>query len=220
MQRNDDLGYLSPKCLELDPEPNEYPSTFASNLSFQTYNYSIEYLTMLKSVFGEIIKDFNNNNTNLEYAKKNVGLTMIFTSCVVRIVPMTIYQRLKTLYDHLTLDRIGENAKWDHFERIHRIYLSDEFSMAIIVSEKLNPIRDSISMEIKPEFIGKQTEIFDVLKENRKYLHEINIVHGDLSLDNTGQRPSDGKFVIFDFDGSIVKPNPTASDDRIRGLER
>lgn len=226
LQRNDDLGYFAPKCLELDPEPNPYYTSFASGLGFQTFNYStgqmtkpIEYLVMVKNIFGEIIRDFNHNDTTIEYAKKNIGLTILLANCVVRIVPMKTYLKLKTLYDALLLDRSGDNLKWDNFERIYRIYMIEHFEMVIIVSEKLEPIKDSMTMEIKPKFTGLEKEIVETVRANRNYLHQIGIVHGDLSLDNTGFRASDNKFVIFDFDGSYVKANPKPSDDKVRGWE-
>lgn len=123
----------------------------------------VEYLIMLKNIFDEIIRDFNSNDSSLEYAKKNIGLTIILANCMVRIVPMTTYLKLKKLYDHLTLERVGPNAKWDNFERIYIIYLSEEYSMVVIVSEKLTPIKDSMTMKTKPEFVERE-----IVKTDRK----------------------------------------------------
>lgn len=141
LQRHDEIGYLAPECVRKDSQPNIYPSPFASGLDFETYKLSepqdrkeIEYLIMLKNVFSEIINDFNNNDTIVEYAKKNIGLTILLSNCVVRIFPIRIFNKLRTLYDHLTLDRTGENEKWDNFERIYRIYISEKYSVVFIVS--------------------------------------------------------------------------------------
>ena len=234
MQRHFEIGYFTPQCVILDPNPPEteydldFKSSFANNLNFiKTFDYfdekkemlkPIQFLVMLKNVFSEIINDFNKNETNIEQAKQHRIMTIVLSNCVIRIIPLKMYFDLKILYDQLIL----EDNKWDNFEKIYRIYISEEFSLAIIVSEKLEILLENSDhgLELKEKFRDKKDKIFNSLKESRALLQSINIVHGDLSIDNTGFRQSDNKFVIFDFDYARFKENPKDDDAKIRRFER
>ena len=196
---------------------------------FQTYDQKtkemikdIDFLVFIKNTFEQIIKDFNDNDSKLYFAKKNIGIIIILYKCVIRLIPITTFLNLKNLYEHLTKDRIHHNKIWDHFEKIFRIYISYKHSCVIIVSEKIIPIayQDNYKTLLKKQFIDRTDEIICYIKKSRMYLHNIHIEHRDLSFDNTGYRESDDTFVIFDFDMAKSVSIPNIKNDLIRGYER
>ena len=216
---------------------------FGFNLGFlQTYNHlkkemikSIDFLLLLKNTLSDIIREFNDNKSNIEYIKKNTGLTMILENCVVRIMSYNKFTKIKALYDLLTQEITEENKEnIENFEKIHKIYTSEDHNIVFVVSEKLIPVYDfeaqKISPKIRelPEYTEKdeatiKDEIYKKIATNRSFLHNHGIIHADLSLDNTGLRESDGKIVIFDFDMSYVHSGLVSEAenlDKIRGYER
>ena len=62
--------------------------------------------------------------------------------------------------------------------------------------------------------------IIESIKISRQYIHELGYLHNDLSLDNTGYRLSDNKFIVFDFDMVSYDPSRALPKyDVIRGYE-
>ena len=99
----------------------------------------------------------------------------------------------------------------NYLEKILEAKVSDEHNFGYVVSEKLVPLIDNK---------GNKTFDFNIeqLKENVKdainYLHQFKILHNDVSVDNTGYRPSDNSYVLFDFGLSKI-----VSDDKIELLQ-
>jgi tRNA A-37 threonylcarbamoyl transferase component Bud32 len=196
----------------IDVKYHKYSNPFGSGLGINTYDYRenemlkpVGFLVLLKQIFSDIIKQFTEYTLMVEYVKKNIGITIILNKCVVRIIPIEKYNNLSILYDALLLDRsIDANKKWDSFERIYQIYVSQTYEFAVIVSEKLIPIKDLDGLTIKPRFFYETDTIKEQVLNNVDVLHELGIIHGDVSLDNTGYREETDTYVTFDFDNSYI----------------
>jgi tRNA A-37 threonylcarbamoyl transferase component Bud32 len=218
LQREDDCGYFCKECFDLDSN-NSYKEL--STGFFRNWDkHSIEFLILIKEYFKHIIEKFNNNDSNIEFSKSNTGLIIILKNCVIRIIKYKRYNKLKKLYDALSQERTGENIKYDNFERIYKIYNLDIFDIVIIVSEKVISIKSYDGEIIKSEFKPNIRNIIESIKISRQYIHELGYLHNDLSLDNTGYRLSDNKFIVFDFDMVSYDPSRALPKyDVIRGYE-
>ena len=218
LQREDDCGYFCKACFDLDTN-NSYKEL--STGFFRNYDKQpVEFFILIKEYFKHIIENFNSNDSNIEFAKSNTGLIIILKNCVIRIIKYERYTKLKKLYDALSQDRTGDNIKYDNFERIYKIYNLDIFNIVIIVSEKVISIKSYDGEIIKSEFKPNIRNIIESIKISRQYIHELGYLHNDLSLDNTGYRLSDKKFIIFDFDMISYEPSRALPKyDVIRGYE-
>jgi hypothetical protein len=233
LQREDDCGYFCKECFDLDFNNTDKKMP----LGFFRYwdDKPIEFFFLIKEYFKDIIEKYNNNadlnhfdnkithdldDSNIEFSKSNTGLTIILKNCVIRIIKYERYNKLKKLYDALSQERTGDNIKYNNFERIYKIYNLDIFNIAIIVSEKVVSIKSYDGEKIKPEFKPNIKNIIESIKISRKYIHELGYLHNDLSLDNTGYRLSDKKFIVYDFDMVSYDPSRALPKyDIIRGYE-
>ncbi len=204
LQRKHDIGYFNEYCKFLDgTSTSDYKLDFADKLPFSTKNNpSIDYLINLKTIFEKIITEYNNDDIDIVYTKKNRGLTIILKFCVIRIMSLTQYNNLKRLYDMLSLDR-KSNLLLNHFEKIYNIFVLNLFNVVIIVSEKVETVKNVDGSTIKPQFENKKVEINNFLISINEFLQNNNFDHGDLSFDNTGYRRSDNRYVVFDFDNTV-----------------
>jgi hypothetical protein len=218
LQREDDCGYFCNDCFNLD---SDYSYKELSLGFFRNWNNKpIEFFILFKEYFRQIIEIYNNNDSDIEFAKSNTGLIIVLKNCVIRIITYNRYNKLKKLYDALIQERTGINSKYDNFERIYKIYNLEIFNVAIIVSEKVVSIKSYDGEKIKPEFKPNIRNIIESIKVSRNYIHELGYLHNDLSLDNTGYRLSDKKFIVYDFD--MVSYDPARAlpkYDVIRGYE-
>ena len=197
------------------------------NNSNKSMDKSINFLHIIKNTLNTIIELYNQNDSDVESVKKNSGLTIVLKHCVVRIISNENYNKRIYLYNLLTTKptTLDESDNLSNFEKIHEIYISEKNNIVFIVSEKLIPVYNFVKRKLNPQIMsmiekmspqikeqisaqeGKEISendiidiIFQTLGTNIIFLNEQGIYHGDLSLDNTGFRESDGKFVIFDFD--------------------
>lgn len=230
LQRECDFGYFCPYSYDLDKNnlPDEYYSFFGSQLSWlklydnpsNMYQKNSEYLETIYLLFRDVLIKYNEMNSNVLYVKSNAGLTIVLSNCVMRFISNDSYNKLKPLYEKLVLPR-DFNPQYNHFEKIHQIYNYSDYGFVCIVSEKLTSVKTFDGLHVKPRFSELLDIIFDSISEARNILHSIGYLHNDLSLDNTGFRESDKKFVIFDFDMTSFNPaRCSILNDKIRGYEK
>ena len=108
-----------------------------------------------------------------------------------------VFQVAKTLFEKeaITLQRLGEHNQiprlFAYFEEGGQFYLVQEF----IEGNDLTKEIYSGSKLSENQTIQLLTEILEVLK----YVHQQNVIHRDLKLQNIMRRKSDEKIVLIDF---------------------
>ncbi len=230
LQRECDFGYFCPYSYDIDKDnlPDDFYSYFGSQLSWlklydntsNMYQKNWEYLKTIYLLFRDILIKYNGMNSNILYVKSNAGLTIVLTNCVMRFISNDSYNKLKPLYDKLVLLR-DINSQYNHFEKIYQIYNYLDYGFVCVVSEKLTSVKTFDGLHVKSRFTEQLDIIFDSISEARNTLHSIGYLHNDLSLDNTGFRESDKKFVVFDFDMTSFNPaRCSIQNDKIRGYEK
>ncbi|NET26755.1 serine/threonine-protein kinase [Okeania sp. SIO1I7] len=108
-----------------------------------------------------------------------------------------VFQVAKTLFEKeaITLQRLGEHNQiprlFAYFEEGGQFYLVQEFIEGNDLTKEIYPGK-SFS---ENQTIQLLTEILEVLK----YVHQQNVIHRDLKLQNIMRRKSDEKIVLIDF---------------------
>ncbi|NEP82022.1 MAG: protein kinase, partial [Okeania sp. SIO3B3] len=145
-----------------------------------------------------------------ELGKGSFGTTYLATDlehpnhhqCVVKqLTPSDqrpkVFQVAKKLFEKeaKTLQKLGKHNQvptfFDYFEEGGQFYLVQEFIEG-------NDLAKEIYFQGKlteNETVQLLTEILEVLK----YIHQQNVIHRDLKLQNIMRRKSDGKIVLIDF---------------------
>ncbi|NER02790.1 MAG: protein kinase [Okeania sp. SIO3C4] len=108
-----------------------------------------------------------------------------------------VFQVAKTLFEKeaITLQRLGEHNQiprlFAYFEEGGQFYLVQEFIEGNDLTKEIYPGKNFSENQA----IQLLTEILEVLK----YVHQQNVIHRDLKLQNIMRRKSDGKIVLIDF---------------------
>ncbi len=108
-----------------------------------------------------------------------------------------VFQVAKKLFEKeaKALQNLGKHNQiptfFDYFEEEGKFYLVQEFIEGNDLATEIN----SQKIFTENETVKLLTEILEVLK----YVHQQNVIHRDLKLQNIMRRKSDGKIVLIDF---------------------
>ncbi|MEB3340783.1 serine/threonine-protein kinase [Okeania sp.] len=122
--------------------------------------------------------------------------------CVVKqLTPLDqrpeVFQLAKRLFEKeaKALKNLGKHNQiptfFDYFEEAGQFYLIQEFVAENNLTKEIDPNKKFTENETIKLLIG----ILEVLK----YVHQQNVIHRDLKLENIMRRKSDGKIVLIDF---------------------
>ena len=176
------------------------------------YNLTFEKLKFFRKLFNKFFIDFNSSIYTLEGFKNDKVEVFVFDTFVVRFYKCDFLNRKRDIFEiqnnHPNLENILE-AKY-----------CDELDFGYIVSEKLLPLVNN-KLKINPVYINSYN--LDYLKRDitdaLNFLHENGIRHKDARLDNIGLRPSECKFVLFDFEGSDFESNTELFKDDFKDFD-
>lgn len=153
----------------------------------------------------KIIRKYNITHI-LTFKDDIQGLILVTNSCVIKTYRMALFMKIKPVYKIRSL--FVEKCLASHV--IGRV--------GVFILEKLDPV-------LKPDYSGVKGFVnfeqmnHDILRGLR-VMHNHGLCHGDVSLDNTGYRPSTGQYVLFDFDRISRIPHETTCDSDLWSWHR
>ncbi|MGD1702661.1 protein kinase domain-containing protein [Dapis sp. BLCC M229] len=149
----------------------------------------------------QIISKLGKGSFGTTYLAVNLDLPN-HPQCVVKQLSPSdprpkVFQVAKKLFEKeaKALQKLGKYNQipkfFDYFEEEGKFYLVQEFIEGNDLAKEI----DSQRIFTENETVKLLTEILEVLK----YVHQQNVIHRDLKLQNIMRRKSDGKIVLIDF---------------------
>ncbi len=219
IQSHEDIGYFNKYFAISDPNSLIPPKYFTGHTFMHNdgTNGNIPFMEQFVHTMADIFESYNNFDNVVVYAQQSKGLTIVLKNCVVRTMSFADYNAKKEWYLELIKPR-DQDSFMNYHEMIYRIYVYEDLDLVIVVSEKLVSVRDHATMMIRKQFAFSGEDIVDNIQKAREIMHHHSFLHRDLSLDNTGYRESDNRFVVFDYGMSVKYSGPiTINLDFIRG---
>lgn len=180
----------------------EYLYSKPNRNSFE--NLTKEKIYFIRKLLNSLVKKYNQNDYVVEIFKNDTNVDVIILKhCVIKLYNKNNWNQKKEIFKVLNNN--------NYLEKIIEAKISDEFNFGYVVSEKLVSL---INQEGNKIFEFNLDQLKENVQNALNYLHQFKILHNDASVDNTGYRPSDNSYVLFDFGLSKI-----VSEDNIDLLQ-
>ena len=158
-------------------------------------NLNAEKIRFFRKLFHKLFTDYRSVTFKAEAFKNDKIEVFVFDTFVIRFYDCIFLEKQKAIFEI--------QNQHPNLERIYQAKECLDSSFGYIVSEKLVPL---VNSQLRIDRTVVNPDNLDKLKDDitkaLSFLHSKGIRHKDARLDNIGFRPSDGTFVLFDFEGS------------------
>jgi serine/threonine protein kinase len=170
----------------------------------------------IKDLINGICERHNNGLADMLVFKNDTNIDVIvLNNCVIRFYSPDNYNSKLPI-----LNRLNENNNLERILENNMVIIDEQPSYGYTVSEILTPLINSdneFQIEITPE---RKEALIEQINQALGFLHQNNILHNDVSIDNIGFRESDQSFVLFDFGASKIVEDTRLLDSDFQSFHR
>ena len=157
-------------------------------------------LFFIKSIFDEIIQNFNNKQINLESYKDDTNIIVfVLKHVVIKIYSIDKYLAIAPLLfiNHPNVEKVIATYSLD--------------TMVVTVTEKITPLLNCYGVKntnIEWASISRE-DIREQITKALTVIHNLKYLHNDVSFDNMGLKKNgdNNTFILYDFGGSTYNKN-------------